>query len=312
MPDNLTYFSTLCPVKFNRQGATLAARYNHRQFDEFPYQSTVPEFYAQKNWHQPWLTADTITIQLLSNYAPFSLELYTCTGVLTDTIAVPYVASSIEPSGLKVYQVSVPLSGYAVGSYYFLLKCGSPILDTFQSEAFTINTALPASLLLEYSHDENDFDAVFENDLVFSMRIPGGLVEFEPGSDRTVFIDQPRNIVQLSGRSFMLEKLIVGDTYGVPNWLAQRVNEAFLCSYVLVDGRKYVAADGAKMEATREETYPLVGWSLDVRQAEARQSKRYAAPSGENPSSVVYNIENTGFGDITTETGDTLQITNVD
>lgn len=312
MPDNVIYLSTLLPVKFNRLGAVLPAKYNHKQFDEWAYQETVPDFYAQQNWHQPWLKADTIKLQLLSNYAPFSIELYTCTDELVDTIAMSYVASSIELSALKSYEASIPLSGYAAGSYYFKLKCGSPVIDTFKSEAFTINDSLPYSLLLEYSHEENDFDCVFENGLVFCLRIPGGIVEYQPGSDRTVFIDQPRNITQLSGRSFIVEKLVVGDTYGVPNWVAQRVNEIFLADNVQTDGRRYVAAEGAKMEPARLELYSLVGWGLEVRQAEARQSKKYIAPDSENPSSVIYNIENTGFGDITTETGDILQITNID
>jgi hypothetical protein len=307
---NNLYISTLNPVKFSKANFANPTGYRTPFFDDFRYQDTLRSFHSPANFFQPWQKSDTIKLHIWANFAGHTLSLFTCQGVQVATFPIKHVVTSIETIGLSAYEVSVPLAGYDPGNYYFTITSGS---NVFWSEVFTLAEVHDLSVLLEYYHDENNFDVAFESGIQFSMRVPGGLTDYLPASDRTVFIDQPRNIVQLSGKSFATQKLIIGTAEGVPDYLAERVNDIFLCSTVNIDGRQYVANDGAKMEPSREELYPLTGWALEVRPARARSSKLLELDEPDGTSSVLYNIQTHGFGGITTEAGDNVvQIINND
>ncbi|HUR65469.1 MAG TPA: hypothetical protein VMZ03_03895 [Chitinophagaceae bacterium] len=293
MAENIVDISKLCPIKWRKQGYTNPAPYNTKYHDEWNYPDTIPNFIDPVEYLQPWQKNDIIPIPLLSNFGPHQLELYNCARDLVQAFVLTYKPSSIEGIGVKAYEAAISLSGYDEGVYYFLLKSGNPVIGILESEQFDIKELHENSILFQYKHDENDFDVVFETGIELRFRVHGGLTEFTPVSDRTVFIDQPRNIVQLSGKSYYTQKLLIGDSLGVPQWVIERVNDIFLCSEVLIDGRQFVANEGAKVEANREELYPMAGWALEVRPANAKKSKRFISigDPGGPVTTVVYNIE---------------------
>ena len=314
MADNIVDISILCPIKFRRQGFTNPLPYNSKYHDDWNYPDTVRNFEEQIPYWQPWQKNDIIYVPILSNYAgPHQLELYNCDDILIDTFQLNYEASSIEGTGMKFYIATVALATYAEGVYYFLLKSGSPVLDTLESEKIYVKTLHENTIQIRYTHNENDFDVVFENGLEFQLRVYGGMTEFKPASDRTVFVDQPRNMVQLSGKSYYTQKLLLGDANGIPDYLIERINQIFLCSDVLVDGKQYVASDGAQLEPSREKDYPLAGWALEVRPAEAQNKKRFTADGNQGtPTTIVYQIQSKGFGSISNPaSNNTIQIEQV-
>lgn len=300
MADNIVDISILCPVKFREQGYTNPLPYNTKYMEDWNYPDTRRSFEEQQDYFHPWQQNDIIPLQVLSNYAPHQLELYDCSGILVDTFQLGYVSSSIEGIGVKVYEANIALNTYPEGIYYFLLKSGDPVLKTMESEKFYLKSLHENTVLLQYKHSENDFDTVFETGVQFNFRTFGGLVEYQPGADRTVFIDQPRNLIQLSGKSFSTGKLLIGEQYGVPNWVVQRINQIFLCSEVLIDGKQYVGNEGAKFDPNREQLYPMAGWTWEVRSAKAENKKRFIADGEvEGTTTLVYQIEGNGFGSIT-------------
>jgi hypothetical protein len=294
---NILDISILSPMKFVKEGYTNPLPYNTRYMENFLYGDTIGALYEQAPYLQPWQKNDIVRFQVLSNYAPHQVELYDCQGNQIDTFVMTYKLSSIEGTGQKVYEATVALDDYDEGVYQFKIKSGSPVLETYVSEWFGLKEYHENTVLLEYQHDENDHDIVFETGIEFSLRAHGELREFQPGADRTVFINQSRNIVQLSGYSFSTEKFIIGDTYGVPNYMIEKINNIFLCSTVKIDGRQYVGNEGARFEASREELFPMTGWAFEVRPANASGKKRFEADGEQgSPTTVTYNIESKGFG----------------
>lgn len=297
MASNILDISILSPMKFVKEGYANPLPYNTRFMENFLYADTIGSLYEQVPYLQPWQKNDIVPFQVLSNYAPHQLEIYDCQGNQVDTFVMTYKASSIEGTGQKVYEAAVALDGYDEGVYQFKIKSGSPVLETYVSEWFSLKEYQENTFLLEYTHDENDHDAVFETGIEFSLRVHGELREFQPGADRTVFIDQPRNIVQLAGKSFSTEKLIIGDSFGVPNYMIEKINNVFLCSEVLIDGKQYVGNEGARYEASREVLFPMSGWAFEVRPAYASGKKRFVADGLQgSPTTITYNIESKGFG----------------
>jgi hypothetical protein len=301
MADNIIILSILNPVKFRRQGYVNAAPYNTKYFEDWNFTDTIRDFEEQVGHLQAWQKNDIIYLQLLSNYSPFNIELQNCDGGVVDTFLMVYKPASTELSGVKAYEIAIALDSYAEGVYKLVIKAGSPsIIETLESEWFWIKTLHDNSVLLQYKHSENDYDVSFETGIEFRIRTLGGLGNYKPAVDRVVFIDQPRNAVQLDAKPFATEKLFIGDGYGVPNWFIERVNAIFCCSTVLIDGKQYVCNPGANVEDNREQLYPMAGWSIEVRPAKATQSKKFVTTSGEGApnTTLIYNIESRGFGPI--------------
>lgn len=318
MADNIVDVAILSPLKFVKENYTNEAKYNTKYFEDFIYQDTIPRFYAQQNYRQIWQKNDAIPLQVLSNYAPHNLQLYDCNDLPVSGAAfvMSYKPTSIEGTGQRVYEATIGLNTYDEGVYRLRLRPGDPVLETYVSEWFHLKQLHENSLLLEYRHNENDFDIVWETGIQMCFRVFGGFPpeQYQPGSNRTVFIDQPNNITQLNARSFAVWKLLLGDSFGLPQWVIERINQIFLCSEVLIDGKQFVANDGAEVEPTTEELYPLAGWSLDVRPAKAQGKKRFVADGNQgSPLTVVYQIEGKGFGTITGEASTNIfQIENLD
>jgi hypothetical protein len=300
MADNIIDISIISPMKFVKKGYSNPLPYNTKYMEDWLYADTIPELYERKLYNQPWQKNDIVVFQILSNYAPHQLELWNCDGEQIATFVFAYKPSSIEITGQKVYEASVALNGYDNNAYQFIINAGNPVLETYVSEWFELNDYHPQTFLLEYFHDENDHEVIFETGIKFSLRVHGGLDEYQPGTDRVIYVNQTRRITQLSGESFDTEKLIIGDSFGVPNYMIKKINNIFLCSNVTIDGKQYVGNEGARFEASRENLYPMTGWAWEVRAPDTGKKKRFVADGTQgSPSTVVYNISGKGFGPIT-------------
>jgi hypothetical protein len=137
--------------------------------------------------------------------------------------------------------------------------------------------------------------------------------DYQPGSERIVFVDQPNNIEQLSANTFSTGVFIIGDQWGVPNIFIKKINQHFACSQVLIDGKQFVGNQGARFEGKREENYPMTGWAFELREADASTKDRSVADETQGtPFMIVFNIQNKGFGSITNPAStNTIQIENL-
>jgi len=82
--------------------------------------------------------------------------------------------------------------------------------------------------------------------------------------------------------------LTFGDNYGIPNWLADRINRIFCCSDVLVQNRAVVKVSGAKLEKSFIDRYPMGVWSLDVQDATNSYSDMYDFNTNPTPGGIGY------------------------
>lgn len=301
MAENILEISGLCPIKFKDVDYVNPAPYNTNYFEDHHYRDTLPYYASADDYFHPWQKNDIIYLQFRANYGPHNIELVNQWGIKVNDLVATYVATSTEASGLKVYQASLALNTYAEGIYKIVVKSGSPLVNTIESDWFCLKTKHEGSILFTYGHDENDFNFIFETGMKPVFRVHGGWRDYQPQSERTVFTDQPSNIVQLSGKSFYTEKVVIGNTYGVPKWVVDKINEIMLCSEMLVDGKQWVAVSGARLEPVRIDRYHKAGWSIELRPAKKRTGNRFVndAPAAAEEYYVTYNIEGNLFGDKT-------------
>lgn len=299
MASNIVDISILSPFQFTKVGYTNPAQYNTKWKEDYQYIDTIRPDYEVIEYFQPWMLADIIPVQVISNYSPHQLDLYKCDGTHVATFVLGYVPTSIEGTGQKVYEGTVALNTFDEGIYYFVLSSGFPVLETYISNPFELRQYHENTVLIESTHDENDFDTVFENGFIAKLRIHGAVVDFLPASERQVFIDQPANITQLSANGFSTESFVIGDQSGVPDIFIKKVNNFFRCYNVRIDGKQYACTPGSRFEATRENFVPMTGWRFEIREKDASTKKRFVADGLQGaPTTVTYNIQNKGFGPI--------------
>lgn len=189
------------------------------------------------------------------------------------------------------------------GIYYIQLNPtliieGVNTLIPFLSEPFEVIEAgyeNPETLLIEYSHDGNDFDVAFWPtgalgvQKFFQLRVEGGVSSdnVTPASKDVFYVDQVHDVVMLDSKPYNVFKFTFGNGRGIPNWMADKINRILSCSYVEIDGTQFLKNDGSKLEATREKGYPLAGWHIELVPA----TQRYSITEGVTTQLGDYNID---------------------
>lgn len=133
---------------------------------------------------------------------------------------------------------------------------------------FCIVSELPDSVLFTYTNYRDDFDTVFDTEIDYRVEavwLPADAAFLVNAEN---FRDQNGIAHQLSARPYETRILTIGggiNAFGVPNWVARKVNNIFSCSSVYIDGEEYVRSDGATPERIDIATdYPLFMYKITV------------------------------------------------
>jgi hypothetical protein len=209
-------------------------------------------------------TADTV-ITLIDNNS-----------VVMDTFTVRHEGTY---GTLGVYYVKDYFSTVAEGVYFLKIAItfaqGGGI---FYSEPLWLGTHAD-TIWLSYRHEYSIFDCKFGgvNLPMFYLRVPGGVKSdgFSPGGKFEMYNDLDHRPVMLQSQPFNLYKVLFGDSYGIPNWLADKINRAFALDYTFIDGVRYMRNEGAKMEVIADGNNPLSAWALECLLVDNPYSQHY-------------------------------------
>lgn len=112
-------------------------------------------------------------------------------------------------------------------------------------------------VLIEYTHKDNNsvFDNIFWNgsaQFLFKIRFVGG---FKPSGvnlevDNEQFVNQKQEIIELYSMPYTTHTFYMGDTDGLPYYIAEHVNKILCLSSVKIDGVSYVREGNSKPEKT--------------------------------------------------------------
>lgn len=138
--------------------------------------------------------------------------------------------------------------------------------------------SFPESLLLTYTCKSNKFDCVFRDSeyaYFFVLRVDGGVKsgDISYNADDVFYSSQDRIVYLLDSIPYVVKKYTFGDSYGVPTWLADRINRALSCDNILINGIKVVKNDGAKLETITTDAYPYVGLNIELLKQEVDYSE---------------------------------------
>lgn len=311
MAENFIDIPFLNPVKFVPREAPV-----YKQFDNTLFYYLISNFEQKVQYYQKWVDGDVINLHFQSNFGPIQVDLIDCKGQGIQSFPAAVVATELYNPGFQTYQVQIPITGLSTrGAYQLILNAGfEDTLSQFESEPFQVLASAENTILFNYWNSYNKEDVVFDTGIKFNFRCEAFVQRMQPKSNRAVWEDQPLNLTTISATPYRQPKLVIGDGKGVPDWVADKVMRIFCCDNTLLNGKQYTAVEGAEMEPSEEENYPMAAWRMDIRESK----NRYSLRGGNNNSPaenffVVRNIDTKAFGTFNgNASGNIIQVTEVE
>lgn len=295
---NQLYYPSLNPIPLYEVSNFQQPQYMSTYSDDYPFKSRLRWEQTVVDYNQKWTTKDTIKFQFLSNFDPIQVQLMDCqdNAIITNNAAQKKANKYL--TGYFVYEESMSLAAVSPGVYYILVTLGGA--TKLYSEPIEITDFLADSLLFEYYNSYYHGDILFETGIVFSFRVEGILNEDAPSVMRTAYLDQHYNPTVLKAIPFRTSTMLVGKDFGVPQWIAYRINWIFSCDNVSIDGKPWAVPENEKMTGNDlDPQYPMKSFSLKIQEAINRASKIVGVDVDPNKKIVIgVALDSTIFGDL--------------
>ena len=250
-------------------------------------------------YFQKWQTNDKTRIQVLTNY-DFYLEVVALDSDLPVLELLPEIMPTLVVSeNFQVKEVEIDFSLLEEGVYFsrIIYNGDEGITGEVISEPFEVREKHENTLLFKYANSENNFSVIFANDLEFSLRVEGVIADFTPEADDVIYNDIARNSTLLDSIPYLSFILYVGNEYGIPAYMADKINRVMSCDILQIDGDHYAKKEGAAWDTKRADEYPFVGLSLEIMPVENRFTKQYRTGNDADlndivPMQKIKNFEN--------------------
>lgn len=222
--------------------------------------------------------------------------------VINDAIVSPYA----------LFEGTMAFNDLEAGVYAIVLTAGTGETTVkFISEKIYLREDWPMTLLFEYSNNRNKQSTIFNSGYAPAIRVEGWIDGFEPGAKFTTYEDQPADIQLLNGIPFRKFKLNIGTNDGVPPWIIDKINRILLLTNTSIDGLAFTRNGDAQFEKVDVPGWPMKYWTIEIREANNRDSVTLGTDGELNSDlTVVYNINTKAFGDGSED--NIVQITEID
>jgi hypothetical protein len=226
---------------------------------------------------------------------PVNVQLINSFGVVVQTGLFQQKQRNRLNPDFYICQHSLSLAAVPEGAYKVRLTAGN---NNLISEPIIVRNRFEFSVLLEYRHHRFHGDVVFETGFSPEIRVLGSLNFKTPASKDTIYEDQSLNTTLIHNVPYRIHELILSDSFGIPDYFIDKLNRILGCSELFINGRQYTKAEGARLEESRIEDYPMRGWKIDMRDRLNRHSNHIEDNSPVIGSIVIAaNSDSKGFGD---------------
>ena len=306
---NQVIISDLNPIRMVPVGdpAVINSRNDWHYNQIYPWEEKI-------NYSQKWVQGATVYMQIESNFAPINGVIIDCHNVQIGTANVQVVPTTYINPQFVTYQIEfVPPVTDKV--WYLVLSIGfEDTLTIFVSEPQQTVSPQKDILKIEYWHETNTRDIYFANGLKFSLYAEAILGQMTPKVERSIWIDQPFNAKTIEGINYQEFQFILGNAYGIAEYMADKLAGIFCMNHVLLNDVEYTQVEGSEWEVTSADAYPLHGYKTAI-----RPTKNVGGLRSENDNvpaqnfMVAYNISTKAFGAFNGNvSGQNLQIVKVE
>lgn len=300
MPSKTIFCSVLSPVQFVQEGAVLDPKYHTYNRNTFLFNQQTSRWIQTRNFWQPWQMTDTVNLQFITNgLTPLVVNIYTCGSSTVATVSGVVISSPAVPTPYILYQVSIPLSTFAEGVYYFEVVAGaSGTTSTLISEGLWVKADWEDTLLAEYTNSRNKQGMIFEGTGYAPMMRFWGMYDnmFQQKYAGSFYKDQPQNIKILNGVGYEVTKLWVGMGYGHPDWQIKKVSRILLLDGTDLDNEGFTFDEGAEWDEIKQDGAPMKFHSTTIRPTENLNGVIVTANNGPEDSSMLVTVDAMAMG----------------
>lgn len=282
--DNVTVFPPVNSIRMVPLDVPTSLNYHNTHLDNNLYNlSFKPKErqvdYLQKvqhnqNQHLAFLSNGTATVKTykrlsVSNGIEELEEIETLLDPFTSSYNMLYQAENGTEYDLMAHvrycgfgAVKYPEGVYRV---HVAVSYDDETTEEFISEPMWVRTKHKNTIVIRYSHNEDDFNVLFKTlNIHFQRRFDSDFMKLSTGSDSVNYNDQDGNVRRLYDKSKRIWKLNIGGSRGVPEWEEDGLSRLLCCSVVNVDNKRYNKAENGKIEKTDFRNYPLQVLHVDL------------------------------------------------
>lgn len=265
-------------------------------FDDDWACNQVRSWEMKRYYQQKWKKSDTTKLQIESSIAPETLKVLSKHGAVLKAFTWTAVVTEIA---YKIYETTFDISDLSEDVYYLYQRVAFGSIDwKYISEPINSKTSWPRTLLFTFKNSFNDQDVAWTaTGIEMKFRCEADIQDPDFPRDRAAYVNQTRDVYNLSGVPYNAFKLVIGDAPGVAPYIVDILNRIFCCDSIDIEGLKYQSDEGSKWEVNRIKGYPMIGAQIDIVPAVNKTSQQSADTTPLSSGIVMaYNIETTFFG----------------
>lgn len=295
-------FSKLCPIQFFPEVVVQLPTYNFKHMDAYSYANQSGRYDGYRPYVQKWQTSDNIALQCITrDLGPVQAEVINQYGRVFGIYPLEDISTTAVSSPYILYEGDIPLLTFEPGTYWIRVTAGIDGAKViFLSEPICLQDEWQNTLYLEYSNSRNQAATIFSTGYSPAIRVEGNIIDFLPRSRVAMYEDQPANMFMLDGTAFRQFTLFIGDSFGLPNYMADKVNRIFTLDNVRIDGKGFVRDEDAQLEpVNRVNGMPGTWWRLGIREAQNLDAISQDTDGELNGGAILVNVDAALFGDLT-------------
>lgn len=253
-------------------------QYNSLNTDEGFYIENLKFYEDKNNYLQPYQQSDTIRLQWFSTdntTANFTVQILDKQGkVYTNTTVTQETGTY---NGMYLYTIKLYLYNIPEGNYFVRIryKHTGTTYSYVLFEPFNLKQIQDNTVRIDYYNSYNDQSVVYPLNFKFQLRVKGCITDVTTESKFNVYENQPFDLEMVAGIPYRIYELTLGVGKGIPEWLSDKLERAFLCDQTYVDGKLYTRNEGAKIEAKKTVGNPLSQYTLKLRDRNNPYSSNY-------------------------------------
>lgn len=267
--------------------------------DDSWFSEQIKDFETDVRYKQKWQRGtDTKTLQCQSSIPPNDLLAYNSQKQIVKQFEWERVAAG-GSVGYDLYETVIDLDDLPDACYwlYERVELLSVLFEAI-SEPICLKDSHYGTLLFTYYNSENKHGMVFTTGIRPKFRCEAAIMEYNPESEDTQYVNQSRDATLLDGIPYDTFKLWIGKIRGVPPYVLKMMNFILNCDHVSYQGKEYSKNVGAKWEVSRYPKYPLFDASIEVTPSVNLNGLQFNDVQDLAPGVVTgYDFETDFFGD---------------